>query len=365
MQLNFRSLAEDAPSDALRQVFSHGWPGWSEWLRKRHKTKSSDLRDARLAFRRHMPEFEGLWDTLVDTCATDEDAAFFLSFWSPPRYLVHCSQAVFVDDDGPLLIRNYDLDPKLNESTLFSSNWRGRRVAGMVEGIVGLADGMNDAGLAASLTFGGRTVSAAGFGIPMIIRYVLEMCADVQQAVEALRAVPCHMSYNVTVADVSGDWATVYLAPDRPAIVKRTPFCTNHQLGVEWPRHGRFSNTQGRSDHLEAVLQRPHLSANALLGEFLSPPLASTGYARGFGTIYTALYRPVTRKISLVWLDGSHEDHDIDAIEHRERFVRYSESGSQAMPSGAVQKTNQTAISASHSHGETPHFGGFSRLNPI
>ncbi len=328
MQLNFRSLAEDQPSDALRQVFAHGWPGWSEWVRKRHTSSSTDLRDARLALRHSMPEFERLWDNWVEVCGQDEDVALFLSFWSPPRYLVNCSQAVIVDDDGPLLIRNYDLDPNLNESTLLSTKWRGRRVAGMVEGIVGLADGMNEAGLAASLTFGGRTIRAAGFGIPLIIRYVLEMCTDVQQAVEALRSVSSHMSYNVTVVDASGDWATVYLAPDRPAIVTRSPFTTNHQLGVEWPRHGRFSNSKGRLDHLETLFQQPDLTADRLLGEFLSPPLASTGYARGFGTVYTALYRPVTQKISLVWMDGSREDHDLDAIGQRERLVHFSPAGS-------------------------------------
>lgn len=116
MNLTFRSLREDRPGDALRQVFSHGWPGWSEWLRKPRKTGGTNLRDARLALRRHMPEFERLWDSWVEVCDADEEAALFLSFWSPPRYLVNCSQAVIIDEDGPLLIRNYDLDPQLNES---------------------------------------------------------------------------------------------------------------------------------------------------------------------------------------------------------------------------------------------------------
>ncbi|WP_193143129.1 MULTISPECIES: C45 family autoproteolytic acyltransferase/hydolase [unclassified Meridianimarinicoccus] len=331
MQLRFRSLVEDRPGPALRQVFNHGWPGWSKWLRKRRGTHTTDLRDARLSLRRHMPEFERLWDTWVDVCDGDDEAARFLSFWSPPRYLVNCSQAVLVDDDGPLLIRNYDLDPQLNESTLLSTNWRGRRVAGMVDGISGLADGMNDAGLAASLTFGGRTVRAAGFGIPIIIRYILEMCVDVQQAVEALRAVPSHMSYNVTVADARGNFATVYLAPDRPAIVTATPYTTNHQLGVEWPQHGRFSNTKGRSDHLERLLDDRKLTADRLLQEFLSRPLASTRYDRGFGTVYTAAYRPAQQRLSLHWMDGSGEHHGLGAVTPGERVVAFTADGSRTV----------------------------------
>ncbi len=357
MNLNFRSLTEDAPADALRQVFRHGWPGWSEWMRKRHTITPTDVRDARLALRRHMPEFERLWDTWVDVCGDDPDIALFLSFWSPPRYLVHCSQAVLIDEDGPMLIRNYDLDPKLNESTLLSTKWRGRRVAGMVEGIVGLSDGINDAGLAASLTFGGRTVSAKGFGIPLIIRYILEMCADVQQAVEALRAVPSHMSYNVTVADASGDFATVFMAPDRPAIVTRTPYTTNHQLGVEWPRHGRFSNTKGRADHLEALFGNPYLTADQLKDEFLTQPLASTGYEGGFGTIYTATYRPKKREISLHWMDGTHEDYDLGSVDPRERLVHYSEAGSKSLPGSIKKSTIFDPDAVSHTPWSAPLFG--------
>ncbi|ABG30516.1 hypothetical protein CEP88_14340 [Roseobacter denitrificans] len=335
MYLTFRSLVEDAPGRAFKQAFAHGWPGWSEWMRKRHKPKPDDLRDARLAIRRHMPEFETLWETWVAQCGDEEDAALFLSFWSPPRYLVHCSQAVIDGPDGPMLIRNYDLDPHLNESTLLATKWRGRRVAGMVEGIVGLADGMNDAGLAASLTFGGRTVSAPGFGIPLIIRYILETCADVPQALEALRRIPSHMSYNVTVLDGTGAFATVYLAPDRPAIVTRTPYTTNHQLGVEWPRHGRFSRTKERAEHLEQLFSDPTLSPEALRHAFLTAPLANTGYDKGFGTIYTSLYRPRQRAVSLFWMDGSREDFSLVAMEPRLRKIRFTASGSYAVPGHA------------------------------
>lgn len=357
MHLRFRSLTEDRPSDALRKVYAHGWPGWSKWMRKRQTTRSADLRDARLALRRHMPEFESLWDTWVEVCDGDQDAALFLSFWSPPRYLVHCSQAVLIDDDGPLLIRNYDLDPELNESTLLSTCWRNRRVAGMVEGIVGLADGMNDAGLAASLTFGGRTVSADGFGIPLIIRYVLEMCADVPQAVEALRSIPSHMSYNVTVVDASGDWSTVLMAPDRPAIVTRTPYTTNHQLGVEWPRHGRISNTKGRANHLRALLDNPRLTADQLTGAFLSKPLASTGYDRGFGTIYTATYRPHAREMALHWSDGTREDHALASIEQRERLIHYSTAGSRSISDHSDKQAVDNQRSAATSQRVAPPNG--------
>ena len=44
------------------------------------------------------------------------------------------------------------------------SGWQGRQVMGTSDGLWGLVDGVNDAGLSISLTFGGRRVVGEGFG---------------------------------------------------------------------------------------------------------------------------------------------------------------------------------------------------------
>ena len=336
MQLKFRGLTEDEPGGVWRRIVEHGWPGWRDWFLARGGRRVR-LDDARRALRRHMPEMEPLWQRLVAAVDGDDDLARFLSFWSPPRYLVNCSQAVVIDADGPLLIRNYDLDPDLNESTMLHSAWRGRRVMGMVEGLSGLADGMNDAGLAASLTFGGRTEAGPGFGIPLIMRYLLEMCDEVPDAVDLLRAVPCHMSYNVTVADRRGAWATVFLAPDRPPIVTDRRAATNHQLRVERPRQGRVTRTLERERHLEHLLDRGRLTAAAATAEFKRPPLFSTDYATAFGTVYTAAYRPVTGEATLSWRDGPAQTRRIGAFEPSEVTVAYTGAGSAVVAPPAVR----------------------------
>ena len=61
---------------------------------------------------------------------------------------------------------------------------------GTSDGLWGLVDGMNDAGLAVSLTFGGRRVVGDGFGVPLILRYVLQTCATADEAGEVLARVP-------------------------------------------------------------------------------------------------------------------------------------------------------------------------------
>lgn len=335
MQLQFRAVAEEGPGSEWTAAFRRGWPGWRDWLRARRKDDGNGdtprLDDSLRALRRHMPEIEGMWERLVTAVGGDDEVAQFLTFWMPPRYLVSCSQLVLDGGGDPLLIRNYDLNPELNESTLLGSRWRKRRVMGMVEGMAGLADGINDAGLAASLTFGGRVQHGRGFGIPLIIRYVLEVCRDVTDACEALRAVPSHMSYNVTVADRQGRAATVMLAPDRPAMAAPDPLATNHQIGVEWPRHGRLSRTRERFDHLTRMLaaQPGHDEARRA---FLAAPLFSTGYARGFGTVYTAAYRPAAGEVTLAWRRGDMIRERFDGFCPAAMQVRYSDAGSIAAP---------------------------------
>jgi hypothetical protein len=138
------------------------------------------------------------------------------------------------------------------------------------------------------------------------------------------------MSYNVTLTDRSGEVATVFLAPDRPAIVTRQPWATNHQLGVEWPRHGRISNTLARADHLETLLKHPAPNAAMLQNAFLSRPLFSTNYAEGFGTVFTASYRPTAGEVSLSWKDGTSERWTNWTLDPRRRPIGYDARGSHA-----------------------------------
>jgi predicted choloylglycine hydrolase len=297
--VTYRAVAEAAPGPKWQAIFRHGWPGWSTWFGRWWDPRGAA--GAERALRRHMPELVPLWERLVELAGGDPRAAHFLTFWCPPRYLVHCSQAVIVDADGPALVRNYDLDPALNEGRLLSSGWLGRDVIGMVEGLAGLADGMNAAGLAVSLAFGGRPALGRGFGVPLIVRYLLQVCADVPDAVEALRGLPCHMAYNLTLVDREGRHATALLSPDRPPIVQDARFATNHQIGVEWPRHARLSQTLERAAYLARELEAPGLDGAGLRRRFLAPPLHRRRYALGFGTVYTATYRPAAGAMRLDW----------------------------------------------------------------
>jgi predicted choloylglycine hydrolase len=321
----FRAVAEAAPGPKWQEIFWHGWPGWSAWFG--HWWSPAEAARAERALRRYMPEFTPLWERLVELAGGDPRAAHFLTFWCPPRYLGQCSQAVLTDSDGPVLVRNYDLDPNLSEGRLFRSAWLGRSVIGMVDALAGLADGMNDAGLAISLAFGGRPALGRGFGMPLIVRYLLQVCGDVPDAVEALRHLPCHMAYNLTLLDRSGRHATVLMAPDRPAIVQDVPFATNHQIGVEWPWHARVSQTLERSEFLERTFATPGLDGPVLESRFLAPPLHRRRYALGFGTVYTSIYRPVTGTVQIAWPGLARWRKGFDVFSEDTRRIVYPAGG--------------------------------------
>ncbi len=179
----------------------------------------------------------------------------------------------------------------------------------------GLLDGMNEDGLVVSLTFGGRTGSGDGFGIPLVIRYLLETCTQVDQAVSALQRIPIAQSYNVALVDREGRHATVFVAPGEPAIVSDLTASTNHRLEtVERPEHARRFLSQERQDLLLGL-------EGDLIESLLEPPLRSDEFDAGFGTLYTVIYEPGTEAAESVatwhWPDESWERRFDDRDEVR------------------------------------------------
>jgi predicted choloylglycine hydrolase len=216
--------------------------------------------------------------------------ARFLSLWRPRPFLTGCSQAAWTRQSPYFLVRNYDYHPALWESVLLWSNWNGRRVIAMTDCLWGVLDGTNDAGLVVALSFGGRRVVGVGFGLPIILRYILEFCATTEEAVDVLRTVPSHMAYNVTLLDASGDARTVQVGPDRETCVLPLPHATNHQGTPDWGEYARSTATLARDAFLAERLGDPSESAERFVERFLEPPLYVSEFGRGWGTLYTAVY---------------------------------------------------------------------------
>ena len=316
MTLTFRAVSERKPGPKWAGLFAAYRDAYLRWWAREGLTGRPTYMECRRALQTHMPELLPLWESLCELAGGGDMEARFLSFYCPPRYLTGCSQAIWSGDE-PLLVRNYDYNPRAVDAILLKTGWMGRQVMGTSDGLFGLVDGMNDAGLVASLTFGGRRETGDGFGVPLILRYILQTCTTTAEAREVLRRVPCHMSYNVTVLDAQRDFATAYLAPDRPPLITHAAVATNHQERVEWTSHARVTATVERERYLLQRLSLHPETQEKFVSAFLKPPLYSLAFDRGFGTLYPAAYRPLRREVELFWPD----------IAWRKSFEHFPEDG--------------------------------------
>jgi predicted choloylglycine hydrolase len=300
--LRFIAVDEDRPAERWQALFDETWPEYRRWWLANGGNGRPDREQAEAALHEHMPELVPIHERLVELSGGDDTAAAMLTLWNPPPFIVACSQTVVPDRETgePVLFRNYDYDPRLFEATVYRSRWGTRRVMGTGDCLWGLVDGINDRGLAVSLTFGGRQEVGDGFGVPLVIRYVLEVCDDVAAGIAVLRRLPHQLSYNITLADRDGAVATVYVAPDRLARVTDRCEVTNHPETVEWPTHAKWVKSVERLTYLEQ-LRAAGTDATEMAAAMISPPLLARRWDEGFSTLYTAAYRPVSESLTYLW----------------------------------------------------------------
>jgi predicted choloylglycine hydrolase len=193
----------------------------------------------------------------------------------------------------------------LFEGISLSSKWDQRRVIGTSDCLWGLLDGMNDRGLAVSLTFGGLPGTGEGFAIPLVVRYLLEVCESVADARRVIDRIPVAASYNLTLTDRAGAVITAFVAPGRAPEYFDMPLATNHRgLVPDRPDLARRFRSLERQDVLRRI-ERDSRPADVAADEFLSPSLRSTDFEGGFGTLYTADYRPDEGVVSYRWPGSS------------------------------------------------------------
>ncbi len=317
--LTFTALSETQPGAKWQRRWQWSWPAYEAWFIARGGDTGPDRFACRTALCRHMPELVDVYDQLVAITGGSDRAARFLSTWCPPAYLGGCSLAAKAQDGDVRLVRNYDLSPDLNEGFLLRSEWTGRAVMGMVEFLWGLSDGINDAGLTVALAYGGRSDTAEGFGITTILRYVLETCDTVDDAFTVLRRVPSHMAYNLVLADATGATASVEILPGGGARIMPQPIATNHQQRPEQPERPEFTRTFERYEFLRRLDTPPE----GLRKAFLHAPLRQERFAEGFGTLFTAEYRPLSGAMRLDWPNESWEQ-SLYMFREGERRIDYS-----------------------------------------
>jgi len=321
MFLAISSIDEDYPGVKWQELFHKYWPNYKQWYLSEGYTARPGYLSCVEALEVHMPELLPVYNKLCELTGGDDLSARFLSLYIPPPYLSGCSQMAWTKGRNAL-IRNYDYSSKLFDGIFMKTNWL-KPVMAMTDCMWGVLDGINADGLSVSLSFGGRRVYGSGFGIPILLRYVLEVCSTTEEAADVLLRLPVHMQYNVTLLDKAGSFSTVYLAPDRTTEIVRVPYATNHQHQVEWDEYAAMTKTMERHQYMEACLWDKSETYYGMLNRFFKPPLYNTDFLKGFGTLYTAVYKPNDSKVDLLW-PQKRQSHSFENFEEGQIIINLS-----------------------------------------
>lgn len=301
-EISFEAVDEPEPGEKWLASFELMWPAYRDWYLSEGDVARPDLETCREMLRRHMPELFPTYERFVELAGGDELAARCLSLYRPPHILVGCSQGAWTRGE-PVLARNYDYPASRIEGVVYRTRWGGRRVIGMRDCLWGLLDGINDAGLAISLTFGGRRDLGDGFSVPLVVRYLLEVCDTVAEARRKLAKIPIHAAQNLTLLDRSGAFVTAYLGPDREPLFFDRPVATNHQDHDEWPEYARAVRSFERESCVLGLLDDAETTPESFVEAFLKPPLYKGDNSGGFATLYTAAYFPADGRVEYRWPD--------------------------------------------------------------
>ena len=128
-----------------------------------------------------------------------------------------------------------------------------------------------------------------------MLRYVLETCSGVDQAIAALSRIPVALSQSITLLDRTGEFATVFLGPDREPAVSRVRACANHQETPSKLSSAALTRSVERQQSMPEALEERAMTLERLTAGFFELPLYSRRI--DFTTVYTAVYLPAEGRV--------------------------------------------------------------------
>ena len=142
-----------------------------------------------------------------------------------------CSALAFKTDNEIILAKNSDflIDiEKYSDSTYYKLN-NSYSFIGNTTAFIEMEDGINDKGLSCALTFVYPTKINYGLNAGMIIRYILEKCSTLKEALIFLKEIPISSSQNIIIADKNGSIALIESNYDKLEIIENEyVFTSNH-----------------------------------------------------------------------------------------------------------------------------------------
>lgn len=127
----------------------------------------------------------------------------------------HCTCFAFKDKNNLIFARNSDFLVELEKlymncicmlDTGYSFNAN-------TTAFVQMEDGVNEYGLAVGLTFIYPHIRKPGLNAGMLVRFLLEKCSNVEEALTALKKLPIASAQSLTIMDAKGDMVVVECNP--------------------------------------------------------------------------------------------------------------------------------------------------------
>ncbi|MBS6397556.1 MAG: linear amide C-N hydrolase [Clostridiales bacterium] len=137
-------------------------------------------------------------------------AVLFSMYSMPPT--CNCSCFASVTKEGILLGRNSDFltaIEKLNQNVIYRLTDGAYSFTGNTTAFIEIEDGINEYGLAIGLTSVYPFRKQPGFNAGLLLRYLLEKCKNVSEAIFLLNSLPIASAQTLTLADLTGDIAVV------------------------------------------------------------------------------------------------------------------------------------------------------------
>ncbi len=173
---------------------------------------------------RHLPEILEEIKGFADGCkgSYDYSASFLLNIGIQEFRAPNCSLFAAANSSEVIFGRNHDYSPafkKFAESCLVSPKG-GFSFIGQSDVFIGKCDGVNEKGLAIGMASVAGKTMRPGINFEIANRYVLEKCATVQEAVNALLKLEFSTAQNFLLADRSGEMAVVEACADKIRVRK-------------------------------------------------------------------------------------------------------------------------------------------------
>ncbi len=210
-----------------------------------------------------------------------------------------CSQMALLssktENGHTLLARNYDFSEKMDDMTLCTTKINGRYAHIASSSVLfGRGDGMNECGLAVSMTSAGIPVSSMegairrpaieGLNFWAVIRSILENCANVEDSIDFTKEMPIAFNMNLMIADKSDNAALIETYDGRLAVKRINEstadqylYSTNHICLPELSHfeERKLKHSLVRYERIEKMLSKEKVSQEDI------KHLLSTKYPQG------------------------------------------------------------------------------------